>query len=63
MVIERDTTGQGGEGRSGPPPPLSMADLVEGVGGHLVMPGEGPRHCEVGLSGEVGECLHYQARE
>ena len=39
--------------------PLSMVDLVEGVGGHHVMPGEGARHYEVGLLGEIGERRHH----
>jgi len=53
---------QAREERAGSPP-LSMLDLVEGVGGHHVMPGEGVHHCEVGLLGEVGERRHHQARE
>jgi len=39
--------------------PLSMVDLVEGVGGHHVMPGEGARHYEVGLLGEIGKRRHH----
>jgi len=49
---------QAREERAGSPP-LSMVDLVEGVGGHHVMPGEGACHYEVGLLGEIGERRHH----